>query len=442
MASPTRQKKEVEAAAKAANVHDFITGLPNGYKTELGERGAKISGGERQRIAVARAFLRDAPILILDEPTSSIDSRTESVILDALDRLMEGRTTIVIAHRLSTLRSVDKILVLNEGRIVEQGTHDELLADGGLYKQLWEAQTGPERRPQARWQRRPSPAGSRRRKSREESAAGVAPAVARDRHRGRPRCARSRAARPRPRRRRGRRSSCSGCSRKIPVGGAAWLVGQYATGFERLGYEVYYVEAHARTPTMFMTPWARRRHRQGRQRTSAKIAERFGLADRWAFQALHEQRPLLRDECRAARPPLPRRGADHQHARRHPAAARARRDRSPRLPRDRPSQRRAGGRPRATERATRVPRPARCLLHLGPQLRKPRLLACPGRGATSSSRARHPWCSTSGRTMSSPTVRPSRRSGTGASPTATSGTGAGSTGGASTSSSSRSSTCR
>jgi len=133
-------EEEIVAAAKAANAHHFIKRLPRGYKTPLGERGAKVSGGERQRIAVARAFLRDAPILILDEPTSSIDSRTEGVILEALERLMVGRTTIMIAHRLSTVRSVDRILVLDEGAIVQQGTHDELVAQEGLYRQLWEAQ--------------------------------------------------------------------------------------------------------------------------------------------------------------------------------------------------------------------------------------------------------------------------------------------------------------
>jgi ATP-binding cassette, subfamily B, bacterial len=137
---------EIVAAAKAANVHDFVTALPQGYDTPLGERGAQLSGGERQRIAVARAFLKDAPILILDEPTSSIDSRTEAVILDALDRLMAGRTTFLVAHRLSTLRSVSKILVLNHGRLVEQGTHDELLALGGLYRQLHDVQRGQARR--------------------------------------------------------------------------------------------------------------------------------------------------------------------------------------------------------------------------------------------------------------------------------------------------------
>jgi ABC-type multidrug transport system fused ATPase/permease subunit len=132
---------EVIEAARAANAHDFIERLPQGYETELGERGAQISGGERQRISVARAFLKDAPILILDEPTSSIDSRTESVILDALDRLMVGRTTFMIAHRLSTIRKADLILVIDEGRLVEQGTHEQLLRRGGLYRQLHEMQS-------------------------------------------------------------------------------------------------------------------------------------------------------------------------------------------------------------------------------------------------------------------------------------------------------------
>ena len=126
--------------------HDFISALPKGYDTELGERGAQLSGGERQRISVARAFLKDAPILILDEPTSAIDSRTEGVILEALERLMEGRTTFMVAHRLSTIRDADLILVVNHGEIVEQGTHDELLAHGGLYTELHEAQHGAPRR--------------------------------------------------------------------------------------------------------------------------------------------------------------------------------------------------------------------------------------------------------------------------------------------------------
>jgi ABC-type multidrug transport system fused ATPase/permease subunit len=134
--------EEIVAAAKAANAHDFITALPERYKTSLGERGATLSGGERQRISVARAFLKDAPILILDEPTSAIDSRTEAVILEALERLMAGRTTFMIAHRLSTLRSADLILVMFKGRIVGSGTHEQLMARDGLYKQLYQFQVG------------------------------------------------------------------------------------------------------------------------------------------------------------------------------------------------------------------------------------------------------------------------------------------------------------
>jgi ATP-binding cassette subfamily B protein len=132
---------QIRDAAKAANAHEFIEGLPDGYATMLGERGAQISGGERQRVCVARAFLKDAPILILDEPTSSIDSRTEGVILDALDDLMEGRTSFMIAHRLSTVRHADQILVLQAGRIVERGTHEELVEQEGVYRQLHLAQT-------------------------------------------------------------------------------------------------------------------------------------------------------------------------------------------------------------------------------------------------------------------------------------------------------------
>jgi ABC-type multidrug transport system fused ATPase/permease subunit len=134
--------EEMTAAAKAANAHDFIMQLPHQYDTTVGEGGTKISGGERQRICVARAFLRDAPILILDEPTSSIDSRTEGVILEALERLASGRTTIMIAHRLSTVRSADEILVLDGGTVVQHGTHDQLVGQDGLYRQLWEAQNG------------------------------------------------------------------------------------------------------------------------------------------------------------------------------------------------------------------------------------------------------------------------------------------------------------
>ncbi|HEX6780461.1 MAG TPA: ABC transporter ATP-binding protein [Solirubrobacterales bacterium] len=133
--------EEVREAAKAANAHDFISGLPNGYATMIGERGAQISGGERQRVCVARAFLKDAPILILDEPTSSIDSKTERVILDALDDLMVGRTSFMIAHRLSTVRHADQILVIDRGRVAERGTHDDLVGAGGVYEQLHQAQT-------------------------------------------------------------------------------------------------------------------------------------------------------------------------------------------------------------------------------------------------------------------------------------------------------------
>jgi ABC-type multidrug transport system fused ATPase/permease subunit len=138
--------EEIVEAAKAANAHEFIERLPQNYQTVIGEKGAGLSGGERQRICVARAFIKDAPILILDEPTSSIDSKTENVILDALDQVMEGRTSIMIAHRLSTVRDADVIFVLNEGRIVDRGTHEELLGRDGLYRQLHDAQTRRRRR--------------------------------------------------------------------------------------------------------------------------------------------------------------------------------------------------------------------------------------------------------------------------------------------------------
>jgi ATP-binding cassette subfamily B protein len=138
--------EDVMGAAAQANAHEFIMRLPNQYDTPLGERGAQLSGGERQRIAVARAFLKNAPILILDEPTSSIDSRTEAVILDALARLMVGRTTFLVAHRLSTIHHVNTIVVVNHGEIAEMGTHEELLARDGLYRQLHDVQTGKVKR--------------------------------------------------------------------------------------------------------------------------------------------------------------------------------------------------------------------------------------------------------------------------------------------------------
>jgi ABC-type multidrug transport system fused ATPase/permease subunit len=137
---------EIIEAARAANAHEFIMRLPRQYETELGERGAKLSGGERQRLCVARAFLKDAPILILDEPTSAIDSKTEAVILEALDRLMVGRTSFMIAHRLSTVHHADMMLVLDQGRLVQLGAPDELLRQDGLYRQLHEVQMRPSRR--------------------------------------------------------------------------------------------------------------------------------------------------------------------------------------------------------------------------------------------------------------------------------------------------------
>jgi subfamily B ATP-binding cassette protein MsbA len=127
---------DIEGAARAAAAHDFITALPEGYDTPVGERGANLSGGERQRIALARAFLRDAPILLLDEATSALDAESEAKVQDALKRLEKGRTVLVIAHRLATVREADRILVLDNGGVVEVGSHDDLVARGGLYARL------------------------------------------------------------------------------------------------------------------------------------------------------------------------------------------------------------------------------------------------------------------------------------------------------------------
>ena len=138
--NPSASEEDVINAARIANAHDFISALPDGYDTLIGERGVKLSGGQRQRISIARAILKDAPILILDEATSSVDTETELLIQQALERLMIGRTTIVIAHRLSTVRNADKIVVLEGQSIVEQGSHESLIAKNGLYKRLYTVQ--------------------------------------------------------------------------------------------------------------------------------------------------------------------------------------------------------------------------------------------------------------------------------------------------------------
>lgn len=138
---PGASRREIEQAAKQANAHGFIIGLPKGYETMVGERGVKLSGGERQRVAIARAFLADAPVLILDEATSSLDSESEVQIQEAMERLMDGRTTLVIAHRLSTVRALDRLLVFDKGKIVEEGDHQALIRlNNGIYRRLFERQ--------------------------------------------------------------------------------------------------------------------------------------------------------------------------------------------------------------------------------------------------------------------------------------------------------------
>ena len=131
---------EVVEAAKRANIHDYIMTLPEGYETQIGERGVRLSGGQKQRLSIARVFLKNPPILILDEATSALDNTTETMIQQALDELCRGRTTIVVAHRLSTIKNADMIAVIDDGRIIEQGTHEELLAKNGLYSNLYHGQ--------------------------------------------------------------------------------------------------------------------------------------------------------------------------------------------------------------------------------------------------------------------------------------------------------------
>ena len=133
---PGASDAEVEAAARAAHAHDFLMALPEGYDSQVGERGVMLSGGQKQRIAIARAILRDAPILLLDEATSALDAESEHAVQQVVDRLAEGRTTVIVAHRLATVKKADRIIVFENGRVVAQGTHDDLVAQGGLYARL------------------------------------------------------------------------------------------------------------------------------------------------------------------------------------------------------------------------------------------------------------------------------------------------------------------
>ncbi|MEQ1730041.1 MAG: ATP-binding cassette domain-containing protein, partial [Vicinamibacterales bacterium] len=148
---PSASQEDVEAAARAANAHEFVLGLANGYRTIIGERGQRLSGGQRQRLAIARALLRNAPVLVLDEATSALDAESEQLVQEALTNLMMNRTSFVIAHRLSTIRRADAIIVLERGRIVEIGRHDDLLArPAGTYASLYQMQLLEGRRPERR----------------------------------------------------------------------------------------------------------------------------------------------------------------------------------------------------------------------------------------------------------------------------------------------------
>jgi subfamily B ATP-binding cassette protein MsbA len=140
---PEASRREIIEAAKLANADEFIARLPEGYDTMVGERGVTLSGGQRQRIAIARAIVRNSPILILDEPTSGLDAASEELVLEGLQRLMTGKTSIVIAHHLATIQRADVIFVLENGRVVQQGTHEELMKSGGLYAELYQTQFDP-----------------------------------------------------------------------------------------------------------------------------------------------------------------------------------------------------------------------------------------------------------------------------------------------------------
>ena len=137
---PDATEDEIVEAAKRANIHDYIMTLPNGYDTNIGERGVRLSGGQKQRLSIARVFLKNPPILILDEATSALDNTTEILIQNALDELCVGRTTLVVAHRLSTIKNADEIAVVDDGRIIEQGSHDELIRKDGVYRKLYDLQ--------------------------------------------------------------------------------------------------------------------------------------------------------------------------------------------------------------------------------------------------------------------------------------------------------------
>jgi ATP-binding cassette subfamily B protein/subfamily B ATP-binding cassette protein MsbA len=251
--------EQILDAARAANAHEFIVQLPKGYDTEVGERGAQLSGGERQRICIARAFLKDAPILILDEPTSAIDSKTETVILDALDHLMVGRTTLLIAHRLSTIGRASKIVVIDHGRIVQQGSHTRLLAEGGLYAQMWQLQSSHRQDDDAE-----PPADGNGKANGHLIATERAPAIAGS-----------------------KKIVVLGMLTKMPVAGVYWQTAHYLVGLQRLGYQAYYVEAHGRTPSSFMeTP--QDNSSVNASQFIADFMRRIDLPDRWAFHALHD----------------------------------------------------------------------------------------------------------------------------------------------------------